>query len=65
MPEPCEKIEKCAFLNKYSNNSLAAKGFIALYCKGTKQNICERKKRSAAGEVVPVDMLPNGNIFKG
>ena len=61
----CESLGKCGFFNKYqSTKSLACKGFIQQYCKGTKQNICKRKTyRMEHGQPPSDDMMPSGQII--
>lgn len=60
----CEKLDNCAFVgccDQYEK-STAAKGFISMYCKGSKMNACIRKKLAGAygKEIVPKNMMPNG-----
>ncbi len=70
MPE-CGNIDNCAFFEKYEEekgNSLALKGFINQYCKGTKMDECVRKEvsRKLGGpHKVPDNMMPDGNAISG
>ncbi|MGE4351110.1 MAG: hypothetical protein AB7E52_02860 [Bdellovibrionales bacterium] len=61
----CENIDKCGFFQKYqATKNLACKGFMLQFCKGAKQNDCERKKYKAAHGAPPADnMMPNGGIM--
>jgi hypothetical protein len=61
----CPNLANCGFIKKYCNaKSLACQGFITLYCKGEKQNICERKAYKAAHNAPPPDdMMPNGHMM--
>lgn len=71
MSEPCEKLEACMFFKTYQKEqqrAAALKGFITMYCKGTKQNEYTRKKVAKAlggGDKVPVNMMPNGMALSG
>lgn len=62
----CELLEKCGFFKKHQQSKeLACKGFISLYCKGSKQTDCERKKyRQAHNKPPEDDMMPNGAVLK-
>ncbi len=65
----CEKLDNCAFVgccDQYEK-STAAKGFISMYCKGSKMNACIRKKLAGAygKEIVPKNMMPNGAPLPG
>ena len=64
MTEECELLEKCGFFKKYQAiKDLACKGFIKLYCRGSKKDICKRKHYLAEhGEPPSDDMLPSGNM---
>ena len=54
----CEFLAKCPVWAKF--NSDIKNIWINNYCKGDKQDRCERKRRAQAGESVPDNMLPNG-----
>ncbi len=64
-------MKTCAFFAYYEKtkgNSLALKGFVNTFCKGTKQDECIRKKVSKAlgGPMhVPANMMPNGLPLSG
>lgn len=64
--QECSNLAKCGFIEKYNTSkSLAVKGFIAMYCKGSKQDECKRKKlKEETGQRPPDDMMPNGAIIK-
>jgi hypothetical protein len=65
--QDCPNLAGCGFIQKYGDTkSIAVKGFILLYCKGAKQDECERKKYKAKTGTKPSDdMLPNGSMMKG
>ncbi|WP_292470745.1 hypothetical protein [Methanolobus sp.] len=62
----CELLSKCGFFKKHqSNKESACKGFIAMYCKGTKMEACKRKIYRKENGVAPSDdMLPTGHMMK-
>lgn len=71
MTEDCENLAKCQFF-KYSESSnskrLALKGFVNMYCRGSRQDTCTRKRVCAimgAPEHVPDNMMPNGMAISG
>ena len=58
----CDLLSKCGFFKKYMDSREAAcRGFISLYCRGSKMTECKRKEfRKAHGAPPPDNMLPNG-----
>ncbi len=66
METQCELLNKCGFFNKYqSTKDMVCKGFIAMYCKGSKMNECKRLEYREINGVPPVDdMMPSGQIIK-
>ena len=62
----CELLGKCGFFKKYEQTkAMACIGFIALYCKGEKQNECKRKEfRMKNGHPPDDNMMPNGSMTK-
>ena len=60
----CQNLEKCNFFQVYQGEeSRALKGFVSIYCKGERQEICKRKivsKELGGPEFVPANMMPNG-----
>ena len=60
----CQNLEKCNFFKVYEKEkNRALKGFVSIYCKGERQEICIRKKVSkelGGSEFVPHNMMPNG-----
>lgn len=62
----CEKLETCGFFKKYQDSkSLACKGFINQYCKGSKMDDCKRKQYfEEHGKLPSDDMMPNGAMIK-
>lgn len=71
MKDECENLEKCSFFNHYQTHpskQLALKGFVNLYCKGRKMDVCIRKQICHAlggAEHVPKNMMPNGRALEG
>ena len=67
----CENLPICKFFKEYETNperQLGLKGFVSLYCKGAKQEICKRKMLCdllGAAEKVPANMMPNGKALQG
>jgi len=62
----CELLNKCGFFKKYmSSQEAACRGFISLYCRGSKMSGCKRKeyRQTHNGAPPPDDMLPNGKIL--
>lgn len=60
----CENLSKCSFVSccdEY-HKSTAAKGFIAMYCKGSRMEQCVRLRlcNKFGKEIVPKNMMPNG-----
>ena len=64
--QTCVNLESCGFMKKHGETKkLAIKGFIIMYCKGDKQNLCERKKYKQLYGSNPADeMMPNGSLLK-
>lgn len=64
--QECPNLAGCGFIEKYSTSkSLAVKGFIALYCKGSRQGDCKRKQfKAETGQKPPDDMMPNGGSLQ-
>lgn len=65
METKCELLEKCGFFKKYrETKDLACRGFIRMYCTGTKMNECKRKEyRLQHGVPPPDDMMPTGMLL--
>ncbi len=61
----CELLKKCGFFNNYEEGrEMALRGYISLYCRGSKMNECKRKEfRKIHGSPPPDDMLPNGRTL--
>ena len=60
----CPNLEGCPFVKKYGEDNYSIKGFVNSYCKGDKQNECERKKHyDKYNEAPPVNMIPNGHLL--
>lgn len=67
--DACKNLEGCAFV-KYcmdQNDEQSVKGFINIYCKGSKMNDCVRLKlcNHIGKQVVPKNMMPNGYPLPG
>ncbi|MDD5457160.1 MAG: hypothetical protein PHV30_09020 [Candidatus Margulisbacteria bacterium] len=60
--EECEKLQNCPFFKKYqSTKELVCKGFIKIYCQGSRKDECRRKEYSRKNNIPPSDdMMPNG-----
>jgi len=61
----CEHIVGCGFFKKYqSTKDMACQGFILLYCKGTKKEVCKRREhRQKTGTPPPDNMSPSGVVL--
>jgi len=60
---PCEYLDQCPIFGRFKTEGM--KNFwINTYCKGRKQDSCARKVRKARGELVPITMLPNGDVLE-
>ncbi len=59
----CEYLATCPIFAKFKNEGLRSM-WIALYCQGTKQQECERKRLKKGGREVPMTLLPNGTHLK-
>lgn len=61
----CNLLEKCGFFRKYQQSQdMACRSFIRSYCKGPKQDECERKKFREQNGVPPDDdMMPSGQMI--
>lgn len=61
----CTKLSDCSFVKccEQYERSTAAKGFVQMYCKGSRMNQCVRKRLSGkfGPNVVPANMMPNGS----
>lgn len=62
----CELLENCGYFKKYRESKvLACRGFIHLYCRGSKMFECKRKEfRREHGAPPPDDMLPTGLMLR-
>ena len=63
--EECPMLAKCGFVKKYSGTKdVLIKGILNAYCKGPKQNECQRKVyRQKHGKPPSDDMLPTGKFI--
>ncbi len=61
----CEKLKNCSFVQCCDayDKSTAARGFVSMYCKGSRMESCVRKKLSTkfGKDIVPKNMMPNGS----
>ncbi len=66
MGQECELLSKCGFFKKYSESkSLACRGFIQQYCKGSMMEKCCRKQyRKEHGTPPSDDMMPSGQMVE-
>ncbi|WXR61015.1 hypothetical protein WG909_12040 [Peptostreptococcaceae bacterium AGR-M142] len=65
----CKNLNGCSFV-KYCNDkdkTNSVKGFINIYCKGSRMEECERFKlcNQFGKTVVPPNMMPNGYPLPG
>lgn len=67
----CKNLENCFFFREYNNDPsrrLALRGFVNIYCQGSRQHKCIRKKISkklGGPQNVPCNMMPNGSPLSG
>jgi len=55
----CEYLPSCPIFARFKADS--TKNFwIEVYCRGSKQRECARRKLREAGKEVPLTLLPNG-----
>ena len=61
--ENCANLQNCPIFNKFKLEGL--KNFwIRIYCKGSRQEECARKKMKSEEKDVPTNLLPNGDQIK-
>ena len=65
MSAECENLAKCGFFIKYQETkNLACKGFINMYCKGSKMKDCKRLQyKMEHGTPPPDNMMPSGQMI--
>ena len=62
----CANMKQCTFFQMYAREEkyrAAVSGFIRMYCRGQKQDVCVRKRVGAqvgGPQRVPANMLPTG-----
>jgi len=63
--EKCEFLSKCAFYRTYAKSpGIAWKGFVTVYCLGSRQKECKRKEFfTCRGTSPPQNMLPSGQLL--
>jgi hypothetical protein len=59
MAADCECLAACPIFARFRAEGIR-NFWIQLYCKGNKQESCARKKLKAAGQEVPLTLLPSG-----
>ena len=61
----CENLPICGCIKKYQDSkSMACRGFILQYCRGPKQEHCQRKAyKKEHGRPASDDMLPSGHMI--
>lgn len=59
MTTVCPYLEKCPIFERFTNKGLG-NIWVTLYCKGSKQADCARKRLKESGQQVPITLLPNG-----
>ena len=55
----CQFLNICPVFQRFGLEG-AKNTWILLYCRGPKQDQCERRRRRLRGERVPATLLPNG-----
>ncbi len=67
MEDECKYLLTCGFFRKFhETKNLACKGFISMYCKGTKMEQCKRLEFRKENGFPPEDnMMPSGQICSG
>jgi hypothetical protein len=63
MRKECEYLATCPVFARFKMEGLA-NFWIERYCKGAKQDMCERKKIALQGLSAPETMLPNGKHLR-
>lgn len=65
MTEECDRLPQCGFFKKYGDTiQLACRGFVSMYCKGPKREVCQRKVYMRDHGHPPVDeMMPSGQMI--
>lgn len=67
----CDNLERCSFFQELAGvekYKVPLAGFVRMYCKGSKQNLCVRKVVALSlghPSRVPWNMLPNGLPLEG
>jgi hypothetical protein len=56
----CEFAHSCPIFNKSITGAIRGI-YSVLFCKGSRLNECERRKRILEGVDVPITLLPTGN----
>ncbi len=66
MSMECVNLSNCGFFKKYcQTKDLACKGFISMYCKGSKMEDCKRLQyKKENGTPPPDDMMPSGQMIR-
>ncbi len=66
MSTECINLPNCGFFKKYcQTKDLACKGFISMYCKGSKMEDCKRLQyKKEHGTPPPDDMMPSGQMIR-
>lgn len=61
----CPNLSACGFMKAFgTSKSLVCKGFVAMFCRGDKQDACQRKIYKAKNGVPPPDaMMPDGHMI--
>ena len=55
----CEYLTTCPIFEK-SESKVIEGVFASMYCKGSRMELCERRKLKKMGKEVPETLLPNG-----
>ena len=63
--EPCEELEECSFFLRAQAKPDLVECWKRLFCESrAKSAFCERRRRFAGGESVPVNLAPTGQLIE-
>jgi hypothetical protein len=59
----CDYMGTCPIFDQFRQEGIR-NFWIRLYCQGTRQSMCQRKRIKKAGRQVPEGLLPNGKFLQ-
>jgi hypothetical protein len=61
----CPNLPSCGFMKAFgTSKSLVCQGFVVMFCRGERQQQCQRKAYKAAhGAPPPDNMMPDGHML--